>query len=530
MLPPRFSSIFGGGGANAKASKRDVLPSLKLQTDKEVYGPGDPVVVTVEIGNPGGNSDSAFSLLVERLSFEIKGIEKLDTQWFATQKPLPGSKQRRGEYVFAEGSTTALVSNQIVSAGATKSYVVRTLLPNVIPPSYKGATIRYLYYVRSTISGQWLILENPHSRGESVKGFTELEARVPFQVWVTQKNNGLPVEEGQNDGIVPSTVIQMDIFWKEADGDCDWVRANDIYDGIEEGYESSKDEISSVSSYNPLKDRTFGSSMSLQSYAARSSFKDGAYLEGERPSLSLNLALPRLSVAEVLYDSGADILSPNSSQSQQQKLKKSLSADDEAGAPSSPAARTVEPPTSEGFTRGRSYNIRMDDHVLLRFSPKNSESIYYFSDMIGGTLTFFHEEGARRCLEVSITLETSETISRRFVHPSRRNSPTITKVQSDHYEVVADLVQTSFLFSIPMDGPMSFSTPHVSVQWALRFEFFTTPKNLDWTRYEHPLLIEGREKSEWVLPITVHAPPPCASAPHTRNEKPFSLEPLWVRN
>lgn len=83
------------------------------------------------------------------------------------------------------------------------------------------------------------------------------------------------------------------------------VRANDIYDGIEEGYESSKDEISSVSSYNPLKDRTFGSSMSLQSYAARSSFKDGAYLEGERTSLSSNLALPRLSVAEVLYDSGA---------------------------------------------------------------------------------------------------------------------------------------------------------------------------------------------------------------------------------
>lgn len=30
--------------------------------------------------------------------------------------------------------------------------------------------------------------------------------------------------------------------------------------------------------------------------------------------------------------------------------------------------------------------------------------------------------------QVSITLETSETISRRFVHPSRKNSPTITKV------------------------------------------------------------------------------------------------------
>ena len=59
----------------------------------------------------------------------------------------------------------------------------------------------------------------------------------------------------------------------------------------------------------------------------------------------------------------------------------------------------------------------------------------------------------------------------------------IVQVHSDHHEVVADLVQTSFLFSIPMDGPMSFSTRYVSVQWALRFEFLTTPKNVDWTRY-----------------------------------------------
>lgn len=151
--------------------------------------------------------------------------------------------------------------------------------------------------------------------------------------------------------------------------------------------------------------------------------------------------------------------------------------------------------------------------------------------MIGGTFTFFHEEGTRRCLELSITLEMTETISRRFIHPSRRHAPSIAKVHSDHYEVVADLVQTSFLFSIPIDGPMSFSTRYASVQWALRFEFFTSPKNVDWTRYEHPLLIEEREKCEWVLPITVHAPPvSAAAAAQVQNDKSFSLEeaPLWI--
>lgn len=552
MLPPRVSfgfSFFGSGDSNKAydsvgGGKSELVPSLKLRTDKDVYRPGESIVVSIEIHNPSGVVDELSKkenagdvlcpLLVEMLSFEIKGIEKLDSQWYATQKPLPGSKQRRGEHTFLDCVTPSIVSNQIVSAGAVKTYVARTELPSIVPPSYRGATIRYFYYVRCTLSGRWLVLENGHSPRESRKDLIELEARIPLQIWVTQKTSGLLIEEGHNDGIVPNTAIQMDVYWKEMDGDSDWVRANETYDGVEEGYESSRDEVSSVSSYNPMKEnihKSFGSSLSLHSFSARSSTP---YLEGERTSISSYVALPWLSVAEVINDSSLDALSSqkssaNLSPSEQRKDTKPISADDEAGVSTIPG--TDDPAASEGFIRGRSYNIRLDDQVLLRFSPKNSDSTYYFSDMIGGTLTFFHEEGARRCLEVSITLESSETVNRRFAHPSRRNSLTITKVQSDHHEVVADLVQTSFLFSIPMDGPMSFSTPHVSVQWALRFEFFTTPKNVDLTRYEHPLLIEGRDKCEWVLPITVHAPPSgTAAAAHTRNDKSFTLEPLWVRS
>lgn len=48
------------------------------------------------------------------------------------------------------------------------------MLPSIIPPSYKGVTIRYLYYVRSAIYGQWLRLEDAYSRGESVKDISEL--------------------------------------------------------------------------------------------------------------------------------------------------------------------------------------------------------------------------------------------------------------------------------------------------------------------------------------------------------------------
>lgn len=96
MLPRRLSAIFGGLASNTKTVTSELLPTLKVQTDKEVYRPGDQIVITIEISNPNNNGDMAYSLLIERLGFEIKGIEKLDSQWFATQKPTPGSKQRRG--------------------------------------------------------------------------------------------------------------------------------------------------------------------------------------------------------------------------------------------------------------------------------------------------------------------------------------------------------------------------------------------------------------------------------------------------
>lgn len=89
-------SFFGGGDSrsvdNNSAKNEEILPALKLETDKQVYRPGDPVIITIQISNPS----NAYSFLMERLSFEIRGIEKLDTQWFVTQKALPGSRQRRG--------------------------------------------------------------------------------------------------------------------------------------------------------------------------------------------------------------------------------------------------------------------------------------------------------------------------------------------------------------------------------------------------------------------------------------------------
>lgn len=58
--------------------------------------------------------------------------------------------------------------------------MVRTILPSTIPPSYRGATIRYLYYVRSILSGQYLMMENGHFREESIRDLDELVSSLLF--------------------------------------------------------------------------------------------------------------------------------------------------------------------------------------------------------------------------------------------------------------------------------------------------------------------------------------------------------------
>lgn len=102
-------SFLGRGSFSIEDKKPDVkeeaLPSLKLQLDKDVYRPGDSVIAAIEIQNPNSGNGSSemelavsddYSILVEYITFELKGIEKLDTQWFTAQKPPAGSKQRRG--------------------------------------------------------------------------------------------------------------------------------------------------------------------------------------------------------------------------------------------------------------------------------------------------------------------------------------------------------------------------------------------------------------------------------------------------
>lgn len=68
-------------------------------------------------------------------------------------------------------SSLSVLSNQLFFLLVD---VIRAVLPNIIPPSYRGATIRYLYYIKTMLSGQWQILETGHSQRELAKDLAEL--------------------------------------------------------------------------------------------------------------------------------------------------------------------------------------------------------------------------------------------------------------------------------------------------------------------------------------------------------------------
>ncbi|KAJ7229432.1 hypothetical protein O6H91_Y460000 [Diphasiastrum complanatum] len=44
--------------------------------------------------------------------------------------------------------------------GTSKSYLVRTMLPGVLPPSYRGTAVRYFYYLTVSLNWRHAIAEN----------------------------------------------------------------------------------------------------------------------------------------------------------------------------------------------------------------------------------------------------------------------------------------------------------------------------------------------------------------------------------
>ena len=82
-------------------------------------------------------------------------------------------------------------------------------------------------------------------------------------------------------------------------------------------------------------------------------------------------------------------------------------------------------------------------------------------------------------------METEEVIAAKLVVSSRsrqqpqheqQNGCAIRKVQAEFVEYTSDTLHTSFIFTVPMDGPCTFSNNLFSIAWYICFEFITVAK------------------------------------------------------
>ncbi|MCO5584642.1 hypothetical protein L7F22_038573 [Adiantum nelumboides] len=418
-----------------------------------------------------------------------------------------------------------------IKLALTTSYnpedLVRTVLPKLLPPTYKGTVIRYLYYFVVGLQWSIAVIENGNIEHFTPKTtLLPMELKTFLNIWTLPTSSGLSTEEPQTKdywGIVPQSAVQVEIYWKEKNDENDWARASDVLSEIED--EDASQSTESLLDKGSLM-TSFERGIQLQSPATtpRAVFKDSLFQRPGVPGYGFPRKPAMLTVSSFASGDGAegkgswDELSRSNHRLTENDVHDQFDSKSHEHEFNGPSPRSP----SGTYARGRSYNIRFDDQVLARFSPRNPDSTYYFGDVVGGVLSFFHEEGSRRCLEISAVLETREMLNPAFIHPSRKNSPVITKVQAEFNEAVADMLQTHFVFSIPFDGPPSFTTPQVSLQWVLRFEFVTSARDINWSLYEHPLLIEDRDKGEWSLPIVVHAPLPKTQKLKVRRERPSS--------
>ena len=116
--------------------------------------------------------------------------------------------------------------------------------------------------------------------------------------------------------------------------------------------------------------------------------------------------------------------------------------------------------------------------------------------------------------QVLVTLETEEVIAPKHTAAASAASAaevhgTIRKVHDECAEVTAHLAESHFLFSVPPDAEVSFSTPLVAVRWLLRLELVVLPTLAlagDSTPPQPPSPASSPQRMHWVMPLIVRPP------------------------
>jgi hypothetical protein len=196
--------------------------------------------------------------------------------------------------------------------------MVRMMLPKILPPTYRGTAVRYLYYLSSTLHWSPAVVENGNGHhSASVSGLEPVEVRMSVPVWTMPNSSGLVSEELPGDhygsnGIVPPFPLEIEIQWKEKGDEYSWAWASDLNFGYEDNMGSGHDSESSTMT-SPTKsgslEPTFERALSFSSQPATPKSLGKDTMEPALPTPHLKKTdefMP--SSSQLSFDSGSSAL------------------------------------------------------------------------------------------------------------------------------------------------------------------------------------------------------------------------------
>lgn len=439
---------------------------VQVKSQRHPATPGDSYRATIGLTH---NEDHDAIFVIERISVRCHGLEICDPGWvsakYYAQTPTHKKDGRRMiRTLFATQANQILEKMVFLASRQDKQYAVSCLLPEKLPPSFKGTSVRYIYELQVEVKYRQL---ECNEQGNIKESFEKQQRRSvtlksPFYVFpsyldATQMNNN----EGYNDE-VPMLEVE---FHSEMEPLLQWS-------------EVSEDDRTSS---------TEGSLSKVLSESAESSSTARLILKHRIPS----------SVTDARSLSHFSI--PESEFSFTPPIRKRSSSLTHAEVQTLVSTRT----------RPQMYNLRFGNEtvVLLSFNPCMARPLRLGST-IGGVLRLSDMDRNNlanwRCLSYTVMLETEEEVDEAWRPETFHEQRVIRRLHCEHSEFTGDALATNFMFSIPTSAPPSFKTPLVSLRWVLKFEF-EVGRPVDWDEMGeiHPPSRET-EPLIWQLPLTVY--------------------------
>ena len=122
----------------------------ELMTALPHYTPGDAVMALLKV-----SSKKPSSVEHEQIEICFIGIERVDTAWISPSyrkdvAPL-NADRRRVQRPVIRAQMRAVMQGSL-SNGEERSFLIRFVLPEWLPPTFKGTAVKYFYYLQASVT------------------------------------------------------------------------------------------------------------------------------------------------------------------------------------------------------------------------------------------------------------------------------------------------------------------------------------------------------------------------------------------